>query len=65
MNRLTVSVAVTLTPRRQGAEPMQVTASRSFDFPASQSLQQAEGQLLEEMVRNLTDEIFNQLFASW
>ncbi len=65
VNRLTVTVSVTLTPSRSGADPLQVNASRSFDFPASQSLQQAEGQLLEEMVRNLTDEIFNQLFSNW
>jgi len=39
--------------------------SRSADFSANLSLQQAEGQLLDEMVRNLTDEIFNHIFSNW
>jgi outer membrane lipopolysaccharide assembly protein LptE/RlpB len=66
VNRLTVSVAVTVidTRNREG-EPKQYTVTRQFDFGASQSLQQAEAGLLDEMVRNLADEIFNRLFSDW
>jgi hypothetical protein len=39
--------------------------SRSFEFSANQSLQQAEASLSEEMIRTLTDEIFNKLFSNW
>jgi len=39
--------------------------SRNADFSANLSLQQAEGQLLDELVRNLTDEIFNHIFSNW
>ena len=39
--------------------------NRNADFSANLSLQQAEGQLLDELVRNLTDEIFNHIFSNW
>jgi hypothetical protein len=39
--------------------------SRSFEFSARRSLQEAETQLLDEMVRNLTDDIFNRMFSTW
>ena len=29
------------------------------------SLQQAEAQLLDEVVRSLTDDIFNKIFSDW
>jgi hypothetical protein len=66
VNRLTVTVQIVRTDMlNPSSQPKQVTVSRSFDFSASQSLQAAEAQLLDEMVRNLTDEIFNQLFSDW
>jgi hypothetical protein len=39
--------------------------SLSFDFPANQSLNIAERDLLDEMVRQLSDEIFNRIFSDW
>jgi hypothetical protein len=65
-NRLTVAVTLTLLNRKTpGAEPRNISASRSFDFSASLTLPQAELQLNDEIIRNLTDEIFNQLFSNW
>jgi hypothetical protein len=64
-NRLTVAVSLTLIDRKTGAEPRNITASRSFDFSASLTLPQAERQLNDEIIRNLADEIFNQLFSNW
>jgi Lipopolysaccharide-assembly len=65
-NRLTVAVNMTLVNRKEpDKEPKVFTASRSFDFSASLTLQQAEAQLKDEIIRNLTDEIFNQLFSDW
>ena len=65
INRLSVSVKINLTNQLDEKSSKEVTVSRQFDFPANQSLQQAESTLLDEMVRNLTDEIFNQLFSNW
>lgn len=63
-NRLTVGVHIvfrnTLIDSTQ-----QFDVSRNFDFSANLSLQQAEGTLSEEILRNLTDEIFNRLFSNW
>ena len=64
-NRLTVAVSLTLLDRKTGKEPRNISASRSFDFSASLTLPQAELQLNDEIVRNLADEIFNQLFSDW
>ena len=65
-NRLTVAVSLTLINRKTpGVEPRNISASRSFDFSASLTLPQAELQLNDEIVRNLADEIFNQLFSDW
>jgi hypothetical protein len=65
MNNLTVGVTVTLRNNLSGGDPQEFPISRSFPFAASLSLQAAESQLLDEMVRNLTDDIFNRLFSNW
>lgn len=62
INRLTVAVHITVNKQNKVDE---YDVSRSFDFSATQSLQAAEASLLNEIVRNLTDEIFNRLFSDW
>jgi outer membrane lipopolysaccharide assembly protein LptE/RlpB len=65
-NRLTVGVSITLYDRKTaGAEPKNFSISRSFDFSANLTLPQAEARLNDEMIRNLTDEIFNRIFSDW
>src|SRR6185436_4625742 len=44
-NRLTVAVSLTLLDRKTGKEPRNISASRSFDFSATLTLQQAEKSL--------------------
>jgi len=65
LNRLTVTVQMTLTNQLSNQPPQDFTVSRSFDFGANQTIQQAESTLLDDMVRNLTDEIFNHIFSNW
>jgi hypothetical protein len=64
VNRLTVTVQMKVRKNYENADES-FTVSRSFDFPASLSLQQAEGALLDEVVKNLSDEIFNKIFSNW
>ena len=64
INRLNVRVHITINKRLEN-KVEEHDVSRSFDFSARQSLQQAEAALLDEMIRNLTDEIFNKLFSNW
>jgi Lipopolysaccharide-assembly len=63
-NRLTVSVHIILN-NRKADKTQEFNVSRSFEFSASQSLQDAEATLGDEIIRSLTDEIFNQLFSNW
>lgn len=63
-NRLTVSVHVSLNNRKED-KITEYDVSRSFEFKGNQSFQQAENALGDEMIRTLTDEIFNRLFSNW
>ena len=70
-NRLTVSVHIILNDRKAEENNRTIDAkkeydvSRSFEFKGTQSFQQAEATLSDELVRTLTDEIFNKLFSNW
>jgi len=64
INRLTVGVHVTITNTIKN-DTKEFDVSHSFDFSANKSLNQAEADLLDEMVRNLSDEIFNRIFSDW
>ena len=63
-NRLTVTVHVVLKKTLDNKE-QEFDVSRNFDFSANLSLSQAEAQLMEDIVRNITDDIFNQIFSNW
>lgn len=63
-NRLTVSVHIVLNDVKAN-EKREFDISRNYDFSANQSLQQAEARLSDEMIRTLTDEIFNRIFSNW
>jgi len=70
-NRLTVSVHIIILNRKaeDNNEPNEAKKeydiSRSFEFKGNQSFQQAEADLGDEIIRTLTDEIFNKLFSNW
>ena len=65
-NRLTVAINITLKNNKTpNTEPQNFSISRSFDFSANLTLQQAEQKLNDEMIRNLVDEIFNRIFSDW
>lgn len=63
-NRINVAVHVIINDIK-GGNTKEYDVSRNFDFPATQSLQQAEAGLLSEMIRGLTDDIFNRIFSDW
>lgn len=64
VNRLSVAVHIILNDRLS-EKTQEYDVSRSFEFSAGLSLQQAEAQLGDEMIRSLTDEIFNRIFSHW
>lgn len=63
-NRLNVGVHITMMDNVVN-KPTDYDISRDFDFSAGLTLQQAEAQLLDDIIKNVTDEIFNRLFSNW
>lgn len=64
-NRLTVSVKIVFTNRKDDKKNFEATVSRNFDFSATLTLQQAEAQLMTNILQQVTDEIFNRIFSNW
>lgn len=64
INRLNVSVHITLL-KRKGNDQKEYDVSHSFDFSANKTLQAAEAELSDRIVRDMTDEIFNHIFSDW
>lgn len=63
-NRLTVGVHLVLNNTLKN-EVKEYDISLPFDFAASLTLSQAENQLLDTIIKNLSDEMFNRIFSSW
>lgn len=63
-NRLTVVVQITLKDNKLG-KSTDYSVNKSFDFSASKTLQQAESELGEDLIKGITDEIFNRIFSNW
>lgn len=64
-NRLNVTVHLVFKNRLDDTKSFEADLTRNFDFDASQSLNQAENTLTEQIVQNMTDEIFNRIFSNW
>lgn len=64
-NRLIVTVHLIFKNRLDEKANFEADLSRNFDFDARLTLQQAEAQKADEIVRNMTDEIFNRIFSNW
>ena len=66
-NRLSVSVHLTFKNKlvADGSKDFETNVSGNFDFPATQSLTQAETSLNSEIIKNIVDGIFNKIFSNW
>ena len=63
-NRLTVTIHIEFRKTLDNIKE-EFDVSRSFDYSANLAFNTAEAQLLDEVVRNMVDEIFNRLFSNW
>lgn len=63
-NRLTVGVHL-IVKNLPDNKTDEFDVSRSFDFSANLSLDQAQTSLMSDILKNITDEIFNHLFSNW
>jgi hypothetical protein len=64
-NNLNVTVHIIFKNKQDEKKNFEADITRNFPFSASKSLTQAEAELNEQMVNNLTDEIFNRIFSNW
>lgn len=64
-NRLTVSFHLIFKNNVDPSKNFEADVTNNFDFDASQTLQQAEGKLFPEIIKNLSDAIFNRIFSNW
>lgn len=64
-NRLSVSFHLIFKNTQDPQKNFEADILRTFDFPGTQTLAQAEASLNAEIVRNLVDEIFNKIFSNW
>lgn len=64
-NRLNVGFHLVFRNTLDETKNFETDLSRTFDFPATQSISDAERILNEEIIKNLVDEIFNKIFSNW
>lgn len=65
LNRLTVTVNVKYTNKFDAAKNFEQSFTRFADFRASSALSSVEAELLTEINRQLTEDIFNKAFNNW
>lgn len=63
-DRLNISVHITIYDRLAN-KTQEYDITRSFDYSATQTLEQVQVARSDEIITNLTDEIFNKLFSNW
>ena len=64
-NRLTITVRVKYTNLVEPELDYDTSFSRFEDYDASQNLSDVEGELIDLIVENLIEDIFNRAFVSW
>lgn len=63
-NRLTVSFHL-IFKNNKTAKTEESDISNSYDFSAGQTLQQAEQTLMNTIVKNIAEGVFNKIFSNW
>lgn len=65
LNRLNVSISVKYTNSIDTEQSFETSFTRSREFPAGQSLQAVQNSLVEQLLPELIDDIFNRAFVNW
>lgn len=65
LNRLTVTVNVKYTNKFDATKNFEQSFTRFADFRAGSALSSVEAELLTEINRQLTEDIFNKAFNNW
>ncbi|MEO6546753.1 MAG: LPS assembly lipoprotein LptE [Ferruginibacter sp.] len=64
-NRLSVSFHLIFKNTLDEKKNFETDLSNSFDFPANQTLEQAQAALFPDIIKNIVDGIFNKIFSNW
>lgn len=64
-NRLSVSFHLIFKNTLDEKKNFEADLSNSFDFPANQTLEQAQTALFPDITKNIVDGIFNKIFSNW
>lgn len=65
LNRLTITVNVKYTNRFDATKSFDQNFTRFADFSSSKSISAVEADLVAEIFRQLTEDIFNRAFNNW
>ena len=65
MNRLTVTVNVRFTNKYDESKSFEQSFSQYQDYPSGQDLSSVQDVLVEEIVNNLCEDIFNKAMVNW
>jgi outer membrane lipopolysaccharide assembly protein LptE/RlpB len=64
-NRLNVSFHLIFKNTLDQKKDFEADITNNYDFNAQLTLQQAEAQLANDIIKNLVDGIFNKIFSNW
>lgn len=64
-NRLTISVSVKYNNRFDAGKNFEQTFTRFADFDAKKSINSVEAELVQEIFRQITEDVFNKAFNNW
>lgn len=65
LNRLTITVAVRFNNAKDEKQKFETTFSRYADYPSSQNLNSVQNQLIEDINKQLVQDIFNKAVINW
>jgi hypothetical protein len=64
-NRLNVTFHLIFKNALDAKKDFETDVTSNYDFSAQLTLPQAESTLVDEIVKNITDAIFNKIFSNW
>jgi len=64
-NRLNVSFHLVFKNTQDATKNFEADVTTNYDFDANRTLQEAEQELGDKIIKNLTESIFNRIFSNW
>lgn len=65
LNRLSITVSVKFTNKKDEKQNFETTFSRYADYSSSQSLNAVQSQLIDDINKELVQDIFNKAMINW